>query len=348
MAINLPRRKFLQHLAKGTACLAILSPTGVYGIAHRHLSNSDDLLSFTDLEGLGPEIKTQFTGNGYVALHEEHVLPSYMVSEANRHYVEWLLRDMVEKKGLHWDATDRLVWTYQYYGICDHSIQCYRLLEYSMSAQKYLYSAVHGLLDINVKWDVLSENYDYAHQKRRYFNGFVGRFTYLVNRVNLVDKEGVIKDFGLVSATPVNRAINYIKSRGNIPNASLMYLIPGNTSLVSPFSELLHITTHGPSQRLSLELERRHNKQQAKEISHIIGETVTESAALLLAQRYLEKRHLANRMTIIDAHARYLGSRYALMPTTFNYMLRHGVEETLSSYCNDPLNLAYSISGTAI
>jgi hypothetical protein len=341
MAINLSRRNFLQHLATGAACLAFTSPSTAFAIAHKYKRDVDDLLSFTDLEGLGPQINTEFPGKGYLALHEERTLSPYMIDDLNRSYAEWLLKEMYAEQGLLWDKKNKLIWTYQHYGFCDHSNQCYKLLNYCMSVQDFLYNRVTGLLDIDTKWEVLGEDF-MQHPDR--FSGLVGRYTYLVYRIHLLDSVGELKDYGLIRATPVNRAINYITADHNVPNTSLMYIIPGNTSLVSPFSELLHISTHGPSRRLADQLGRESNPQDAEETSRIVGETITESAAILMAQQYLQQYRFLDRMTIINSHARSLASRYGLIRNTVAYMANNGVQQTLNSFTDDPLHLVKEIS----
>lgn len=341
MAINLPRRELLQHLAGGVAWIAMASPATAIANIHRRKHGVEDSLSFTELEGLGPTINTEYIDSGYVALHSERELPAYMIDDSNSSYVEWLLREMYAEQGWEWDEANKLVWTYQHYGFCDQSDHCNKLLGYCMSAQDFLYNRVEGLLDIDIKWEVLSEDFS-DHLYR--FNGLVGRYTYLIHRIYLLDSSGQLKDYGLIRATPVDRAINYITADQNVPSTSLMYIIPGNTSLVSPFSELLHITTHGPSKRLADQLDQEQNNQHAEETSRIVGETITESAAILMAQQYLQLHRFVDRLTIIYSHARDLARRFELMGNTVAYMTSHGVQQTLNSYSDDPLRLVDEIS----
>lgn len=341
---NQSRRKFLQQLTKSSAFLAFLSPTAVVALAHKQKEQIDNILSFTDLDGLGPDINAQLIENNFIALHEERELPVYTIDPANRQYVEWLFREMVSNKGLSWDESDRLVWTYQYYGFCDHSGHCDKLLRYSRSAQDYLYNSVSGLLDVDVNWSLLSDDYDYSSPDHVQFKGVIGRYTYLMSRVWLSSAEGEIKDYGLITSTPLNRAINYVTSNGNELNTSLIYLIPGVTSLMSPFSELLHLTTHGPSRRLVQQLGLMRNPHHAEETSRIVGETITESAAILMAQQYLNKNRHGDRINIINAHANYMSNQYSLIPDTVDYMKLHGVQQTLAHFNDDPLHLVKEIS----
>ena len=344
MATNLPRRKFLHKLVGSAAGLAFFPQTTVFAIPNRHSAVTREFLSFTELEGLGPEINVEFIDGDYIALHAENALPSHMFDAYNRDYVEYLLREMVASHGLQWDETDRIIWTYQYYGYCDHSNYCNKLLDYSRSAYDFLYNTVEGLLDVNVDWSVLTDDFDFKKQTSTHFSGMIGRYTYLVNRVILQGADGKLKDFGLVNAAPVNRAINYITSKGHEPNTSLMYIIPGNTSLLSPFSEMLHLTTHGPSRRLKLQLVHKHYGQYADDVSHTVGETITESAAILTAQKFLKKHNLDKRMSVINKHAKFLDQQYALMGDTLSYMKLHGVQKTLNRFSDDPLHLVKEIS----
>ena len=346
MDANLPRRKFLQQLTGGAASLVLLSPATVFAISDKGPVRANGNLAFTDLEGLGPEINAPLNGDEFIALHEEGALPQHMFEEVNRGYVEYLLRDLVANEGERWDESDQILWTYQYYGFCDHSDHCEALLNYSHSAQDYLYNNVNGLLDVGINWSLLSDDFNYQKKNAANYRGLIGRYTYLVNRVSLVDSLGNMKELGLVSATPVNRAINYIKSKENVPSSSLMYLIPGNTSLMSPFSELLHLTTHEPSQQLMMQLAHRHGSQYANETSHLVGETITESAAILTAQQYLKKNRLFEHMGIINVHAKSLGRQYALMADAIAYMQLHGVQKTLSRFSENPLRLVKDLSHT--
>lgn len=344
MIVNLSRRKFLQHLASNAACLALVSPTTVFAITNKYKGDAGDLLSFTELQGLGPEINSDFVDGDYIALHKERELPANIIDEAGQSRAERLLREMFDKQGWHWDKNDSLLWTYQHYGTCDHSQQCYKLLSYCLSAQDFLYDTVQGLLDASINWDILNQDFNYSIQRHNNFNGFIGRYTYLVHRLNLLDQHGWIKEYGLTNVSPVNRAINYITTEDYVPDTSLIYIIPGQTSLISPFSELIHITTHGPSVRLARELGVQYNRQQAGETSRIIGETITESAAILVAQNYLTKYNHAEQLALVNYHANNLGGRFSLVPETVAYMKQHGVQQTLNTYTDDPVHLVNEIS----
>jgi len=344
MATNLTRRIFLRKLAGGAVGLTFLSPVSLFALPGKRLNNESDLLSFIDLNGMGPEINAQNLENKYIALHAEGILPDYMADALDRVYVENLLRETIVADGGEWDETDRILWTYQYYGFCDHSEHCEKLMSYCGKAQDYLYNSVQGLNDANINWNLLSEEFDYEQRSPMHFTGLIGRFNYLVNRVSLMDTQGNMKDFGLVSATPVNRAINYIISMGSVPSNSMMYIIPGNTSLMSPFSELLHLTTHGPAHRLKMELALKYNPQYADEVAHIIGETITESAAILTAQQFLKRNRLSDRMNFIDTHARSLNRQYSLMSDMLAYMQLYGVQKTLMRFTENPLQLFKAVS----
>lgn len=341
---NLTRRKFLQHLTKSAAFLAFISPTTTSAIVHKFKDQADHVLSFSELNGLGPDINAQMVENRFVALHEERELPAYTIDADNRHYVEWVLREMVANLGEPWVESDKLVWTYQYYGYCDHSGECDKLLNYSKSAKEFLYNSVSGLLDVDLDWNLLREDYDYSAPGKDRFNGVIGRYTYLMSRVWLASAEGEIKDYGLIRAVPLNRAINFITSTGNELNTSLIYVIPGITSLMSPFSELLHLTTHGPSRQLVKQLGLLRNPKQAEETSRIVSETITESAAFLMAEQYLNKYHYYDRIKTINQHAGSMVGRYSLIPDTVDYMKLHGVQQTLAHFADDPLHLVKEIS----
>jgi len=344
MANNLPRRKFLQQLTGSTAGLLFISPARLLAIPEDNFAKNTDFLSFAYLNGLGPEVSVNDIDGHYVPLHAESILPSYMFDDFNRTYVEFLLRQMMAAQGLKWNESDRIIYSYQYHGYCDHTSECNRLAEYSRTAKDYLYNSVNGLLDIQLNWNVLLEDFDYAKQPSSLFNGLIGRYTYLVNRVNLVDTEGNFREVGLISISPVNRAINYITSEGIRPESSLIYVIPGATSLMSPFSELLHLTTHAPSKRLSDQLTQGKNPHHANTSSHMIGETITESAAYLVARRFLKQSQYGERASVINAHAKSLSNRYSLMGDTVAYMMRHGVQKTLDRFAEDPLHLVKEIS----
>ena len=76
----------------------------------------------------------------------------------------------------------------------------------------------------------------------------------------------------------------------------------------------------------------------------MISETITESAALIMAQNYLNNYRYDDSMKFVYSHANYLGSRYSLMPDTLAYMNRHGVQKTLDRFTNNPLYLVNDLS----
>ena len=143
----------------------------------------------------------------------------------------------------------------------------------------------------------------------------------------------------MVNAKPVNRAIHFIDaSNGDVqhPDQRLIYVIGGETALVSPFSEMIHLSTHKPAMRYANELSQNHNKDEADSLARNSGETVTEAAAILLALDYLYEIGNKVRAKQIVNHARSLNNQLFEFSHSINYMQKYGVQNALDVYKDSP------------
>jgi hypothetical protein len=106
--------------------------------------------------------------------------------------------------------------------------------------------------------------------------------------------------------------------------------------LVAPFSELLHVTLHAPSQRYAAELANEVSPLEAQKLARIAGETTNEAAATLMATEYLNSQGCSDRVTSIESVAKSMAKQYTRLPQSINFMTRVGVQEALKIYQDSP------------
>jgi hypothetical protein len=200
-----------------------------------------------------------------------------------------------------------------------------------------MYNRLANLLDANVDWQRLFHGGPHTDRNATGFRGFIGRYTYYVLRASVSNDESNIDLPYLVRAWPVERAINHIVAGANYsPTKGMIFIIPGLTSLMAPFSELMHLTLHASSRRHADELARTMPKEAALEHARVAGETANEAAASLLAAEFLRTQRCAEKLPAIDLVAQSLASQYPVLPRAIAYMKRYGLQQALNMYQDSP------------
>lgn len=333
---KLSRRQFMAYLG-ATGCLISGHINSAFAAIHETLNSSIDDFSFVDKTGLGPKIDAPIVEKYLHPLHKEQ---SHGGGEAiNITSVESLLKEIYSNEAIPWREDFKLSISSQHYGVAyETSDEAEKLVDYSKNVHDYLFHRIEGLFQIGLKWNVLHiDTSDLTSTDG--FNIVIGRYTYLVSRIFVTNSDIENAPY-LVSAKPLDRAINYIESEGpSVPRRVLIYLIPGATSLVSPFSEILHISLHKPSKIYEQEL----NQEFPREISHQkaveTGETVNEALALMLAMEYQEKYAGGERKKHIRYMASSLAREYPKLPSVITYTQKHGLQSTIDRYLDNPAKL---------
>jgi hypothetical protein len=217
------------------------------------------------------------------------------------------------------------------------------LLAYCQQANDYLYQRLDGLLPVEVKWQPLAHSHIQQDAGSEGFQGFIGRYTYYVMRAMVLQKEKtpirILHEDQpyLISSWPLERAINHIVDEADHrPISGVIYIIPGTTSLVAPFSELLHLSLHAASQRYADTLAKQMPPAQARKRARGAGETTNEAAATLLAAEFLRTRQHQERLPAIAKVAHNMASQYPLLPYAMDYMEQYGIQYALAQYQDDP------------
>jgi hypothetical protein len=322
-----------------------------YALGNIHLNNTyeSNWLSFSFQKGIGPQIDELTLTQQYCALHKETVLPANRVEQGDYQRPVELLKKVLINQGIRWKKTNRIVWTYQHYGVCDPSIHSNRLLSYSKLAQEYLYSQVSGLMEVNLEWSMLPKHHTKSFINTKEYRGLVGKHTYLVYRVNGVNEEGIQIQPGLVNIAPVERAINYIiDDTYHKPIGSTIFVIHGPTSLISPFTEIIHLTTHQPTLRLTGELVTSLGKDHAQRMGRVYGESITEAAGSLLALNFLQKYGNTEEKNTVRAVSQNINNQYPLVQAAMAYMNQNGVERVLGAYSENPGEVVKKIKKMAV
>jgi hypothetical protein len=336
------RRQFLTYLG-ATSFLIGGNLNGAIAAVNKTLSSSiTGDYSFVEKIGLGPKIDAPVVEKYLHPLHKEQIQGGANDS-INFTSVKKLLENFYANEAIPWRDDFKLTISSQHYGVAyENPGEADNLVEYSRNVHDYMGHRVRGLFQIGLDWNVLrsdSSNLTSADG----FNIVIGRYTYLVSRIFVINSDIENAPY-LSSAKPLDRAINYIESgHSSEPRRGLIYLIPGATSLVSPFSEILHISLHKPSKMYEAEL----NQVFSREISHQkavqTGETVNEALALMLATEYQEKYGRIDYKKHIDYMAASLARKLPILPNVISYTQKHGLQFTIDQYLENPAKLMAAI-----
>lgn len=336
-ASGLSRRKFL-HTLGISSLLCSISPS-IFAVKSPEKDSPKfvDELLFADSNGFGPLLDAPFVEENYIPLHKELNLPSMDAASEEYQNTKSVLKSEFEYTKEAWSDDFRLVWSYQHYGVPDNSTSNTQLIQYCKDVQTYLYNNIRGLENLNIAWQSLDNNMDVVSKTGNH--ALVGKFTYFVLRVSAIDKKGTLQETYLIKANPVNRAFHYFgASDGDVqnPDQRLIYVIGGATSLVSPFSEMIHLSTHKPAMRYANELSKSLEHEEAQALARSSGETVTESAAVIMAMDYLYKTGNADRAQQIVHHAKSLNRQLRGFSQSISYMQKYGVQRALDLYKENP------------
>ncbi len=334
------RRDFLSFVtfnaAKVVVATAVL-PAPVFAVSQALQANTKNPhLGFADRDGLGPDMDAPDVERLYCPLHEEKLLPESTVDQKIRRAVKEVLKSEFQNANLDWHENYEVGFTYQHYGVPDDNDQTDPLLKYCNDADEFSRTRLKDIFDAEVTWDRLT--HDQSIVGLPAFHGFVGRYTYYVTRA-VVLGEGSTDLPYLVQSWPVERAIHFIvtgNSEVAIPKRGTLYVIPGTTSLVAPFSELLHLTFHEPSQRYAAELSGTLKHDQAQEQARVVGETVNEAAAILLATEFIQKLGCGERLPTINFMANDLSDTYGHLPKAIAFMKRTSVQSAVDIFLDSP------------
>jgi len=332
------RRYFLSYLGV-SGFLVSGYANAAFTAAHKTLVPAiADQFSFADKIGLGPQIDAPVVEKYLAPLHKEQV-QGQVRDAGNFTGVKKMLKNYYIDQDIPWRENYELSISAQHYGVAyEDSDEAEKLVEYSKNVCDYLFHRIQGLFQTGLNWNVLhTDSSDLTSVNG--FNIIIGRFTYLVSRV-FVSNSDIKNAPYLASAEPLDRAINYIESgRTSVPSRGLIYLIPGATSLVSPFSEVLHISLHKPSKMYEKVLSREFSQEISHQKAIQTGETVNEALALMLAREYQEKYGRGDYKTYIDYMAESLAREYPKLLNVISYTQRHGLQSTVDRYLENPAKL---------
>lgn len=307
-----------------------------------HLPHSEgglDELAFVDQNGFGPPLKGDDIEENLIPLHKPIILPKLEKSTPQYQLAQSHLQGVFKQQGLKWKDSYSLQWSYQHYGLPDNSSAALLMLEYCKSVQKYLYRHIIGVDAFSIDWDVLRHK---SKSKSKSIDGVkarIGRYNYFLLRIGVEDNNGDMFGPYLLSGKPVDRAVNFINFNNNRKfeaRDSQIYLITGSTSLVSPFSEILHLITHETAMEHKRELNVQFSQQEAQSRARYLGETITESAAITLAKHYLTKIGHAERLVNVQTMEESLTKQLPSFKNSMRYMKEFSVQEALKIYNKDP------------
>gem|GEM_PF-1793073 len=349
---RLSRRDFLSFVTLNAATVAVAAsvlPTPAFAISQMPAQANTKIppLGFADRDGLGPDMDAPDVERLCCPLHEEKWLPASSVDQKTRQAVKKVLKIEFQNANLDWFDQYEVGFTYQHYGVPDDSEETGPLLNYCNAADEFSRKKLKDMFDAEVTWDRLTHEQSIVGLPA--FHGFVGRYTYYVTRAVILGAEAGLDLPYLVQSWPVERAIHYIVAENDEvahPKRGTLYIIPGTTSLVAPFSELLHLTFHEPSQRYAAELLNTLKEDEAQEQARIAGETVNEAAAIMLATEFIHKLGCNERLASINFMENDLSDTYDYLPKAIAFMKRTSVQSAVNIFLESPANFLAKINNS--
>ena len=336
------RRRFLSYLTI-PATMYFAGPGMLLANPENRQKNNSDNFSFADREGLGPQIDALTVQNSYFPLHKEQLINAQVFQAEEVTIMKSVLKSEFRYAGIPWDDACQLSYSYQHFGVPDDSPNGKLLLGYCERVYDYLYSRLDGLFDVKMSWQLLTSDGYGVTPGDSQFNAHIGRYTYYVMRV-FVDNPDMNDLPSLINAQPLDRAIHYIVG-GNrsLPKHAHLYIIPGMTSLVAPFSEILHLTFHAPSENYADQLEKTISHNEARQHAIDAGETVNEATAIVLAREYVSKYGNSERISTINDMAHNLNYRFTNLHNAISFINQTGVQKSVDLYLENPANFMKKI-----
>lgn len=333
---GMSRRSFLTYLAV-PATLSLVTPACMMPASKDYAAGKANTLAFVDRDGKGPRLDAPTVQRYFVPLHAEQPVAMQFYSAQEVEKIKAVLKSEFEYAGYSWDESYTVSFSYQHYGVPDDDREkAELLLAYCQRVQDYLYTRLDGLFEVNMEWTLLPRDPVLVEEMRHGFQGNIGRYTYYLLRA-FVDNSELDDLPSLINAQPLDRAIHYIVGGElSLPKRANLYVIPGKTSLVSPFSELLHLTFHAPSQNYAAELCKSLPEHQAQRYALDAGETINEAAAIILAREYMKKYGGSERLSTINTMAASLNNRFNHLNGAIAYIKRNGLQKTVDFYLESP------------
>ena len=333
---NYLRRRFLRLIASGTLAYT----AGVNAIPKQGFFE-EDVHNFADFSGLGPPVEGAFLEDHYCPLHDEKIYSHETIAKPLLDEANNLLKQEFEKQNIAWKDSYKIIWTSQHYGVPDRSLESLNLLRHCKNAHEYLYDNISGLLETNLNWELLYHRNNLKNcpsDTQQAFTAYVGRYIYLAIRISAVDENNNPQGPYLIYPRPLERSINLIRSSRatNQPTSCKIYIIPGITALISPFSELLHLSTSEPTLHYAEEIAKSKNYQTALEEARTVGETVTEAISIVLAWQYFQTKKRTNRLNQINALTQHMRSYLPNLNNILAFATEYGVQQCYSDYKNSP------------
>lgn len=345
-SVRVTRRRFLSYLAVPAAML-FARPHKLLAVAENQQKNFHaDNFGFADRVGLGPQIDAPTVQNTYVPLHREQLIKARIFKPEEVAAMKAALKSEFQYAGLRWSDGYELNYSFQHFGVPDDSPRGMQLLGYCERVYDYVYSRLNGLFEVDMSWRLLTSGREKLPWESSQFSAHIGRYTYYMMRVFIDDSYR--NDLpSLINAQPLNRAIHYIIGGNQArPKHAHLYIIPGKTALVAPFSEILHLTFHAPSENYAEQLEKTVSHEQARLYAINAGETINEATAIVLAREYVSKYGSRERIASINDMANNLNNRFADLHNAISFIQRNGIQKSINIYLESPATFMRKIGNS--
>ncbi len=327
------RRHFLRHaLLPATALLT----TPLTALASNPQRRSRTFpLYFTEITGLGPEVSTDTILERFTPLHPELALPAPQISAPQRRDIKMALESAFRQENVPWQDDYQVSFVYQHYGVPHQSRELSELIQYSDAATCYLESQFSRLFTPRITWQLLPESGELVTQNN--FTGYAGRFTYHLVKAFVNNAPDAANPPYLVHARPIERAINYIKSGTTLtPDSGMIFLVPGVSAMVAPFSEFIHLTFHKSAELQIANLAPEMGMDQARQYAHNVTESLVESLSYSIARLFILEIGHEEKLPTLQYMADNLATKFSYMPLINQMIDTLGVQQVIDIALDNP------------
>ncbi len=221
-------------------------------------------------------------------------------------------------------------YTTQVFGVPEEDRYAYPLLEYCRKAVEFLYERLEGLKEYDIRWTVVENR---SYEKDFGGRGFIGNSSYDVRWVNIRDlKTGKIisktggtiylrEGFGILSTNPKTHKLS----------GWFLFISTGRSAIVSPFSEVMPLTTIESASRYR-------NKTGSPALAMKADEALVEGISYMLAGEISEKLGIPNGYERVEDMKENLLVRpeYEYLRQSIEWIKRNGIQKAFDLYMEDP------------
>lgn len=336
-SLTLNRRQLLKRLAVGglflTGGVALYHFLRSYNTARLTETTQNEIYFFLEYKpDLSIPSSFEQVKRLYVPLSSRDIAAPSTVdySEAKEKIIEWIEK-AVDKNVIQTEEGeyDFKIWRYVY-GVPSGARIAESLLAHCKRAVEFLYNTLKGLDWYDIDWTIIHSGDNFEHQFHQ--KGFVGDNYYMIYEAEVEHKKS-----GKHLPTPLFIAPAGGGFYGRKYNEATkkwlwhIFISAGKSAIVSPFSEVIPLTTSKASDRLE--------KDVGSYLARVAEETISESLSYHVAKLMIQEFNIPIGEKYLEDMHRNLHERddaYRFVPHARKWIEAYGIQKAFDLYMEDP------------